>query len=295
MASLPVHIYAHVGHALLADDLVVEGVLHGPEAGDVLNLHPLPALQADVGVDPDGALPPRVVGPQVLQDEAQLVQEEPGLLRAGDVRLRHDLHQGHPRPVVVDEGVQSVGDVPADVHQLRRVLLQVDPGYPDGPAVQEQVASLSQGDVVLGYLEVLGHIRVEVVLPGDPDLGEHPAVEGLCDLDAVLHRPPVHLGLGAGEAEADGARVLVGLPAVEVGAASAEELALRPELDVDLEAHYRLHRLTSYACAAWMSVPSWRWSAMRCSPTGRPPTSPQGTEIMGIPARFGATVRTSIM
>ena len=193
---------------------------------------------------------------QGAEQVAQFGHVEPGRdgrvgARPGD-RLGHDLHQRDARTVVVDQRVLGAVDPaggPADVQRLAGVLLQVDPldADPDGPAVDVdvQVAVRAQRLVVLGDLEVLRHVRVEVVLPGEPAPGRDLAVQGQTDPDRVLDRHPVHHRQRAGQAQADRADLAVGFGA-EGGRAGAEHLGPGAQLHVGLQADHRfvaLHRL----------------------------------------------------
>ena len=108
-----------------------------------------------------------------------------------------------------------------------------------------EVAVRAQRLVVLGDLEVLRHVRVEVVLPGEPAPARDLAVQGQADPDRVLDRRPVHHRQRAGQAQADRADLGVGFGA-EGGRAGAEHLGPGAQLHVGLQADHRLvalHRL----------------------------------------------------
>ena len=107
----------------------------------------------------------------------------------------------------------------------------------EGLAVHVDVHEALEADrlVVLGGLEVLRHVRVEVVLPGEAaPLGDL-AVEREPDPDRGLDRLAVHRRHRAGQPEAGRADVGVGL-AAERRRAAAEHLGRGVELDVHLEA-----------------------------------------------------------
>ncbi len=145
---------------------------------------------------------------------------------------------------------------PAHVQRLAGVLLHVDAldAHPDqlrlaGPVLvldrDVEPAVGAQRLVVLGDLEVLGHVRVEVVLPREPaPLGDR-AVQRQPDLDRVLDRGPGRHRQRPGQAQAGRAGLGVGL-AAEGGRAAAEQLGPGAQLDVGLQADGRLvarHRL----------------------------------------------------
>ena len=220
----------------------------GPHRVQVLDLAPGPegvvrgAPHRHVGVDPHRALlhlPVR--GARGHQDGSELGGVGPGLSRRPHVRAAHDLDQGDPGPVVVDEGVVGPVD-PArcpGVGGLAGVFFHVGPLDPDhGPVGQLEVAVHVDGLVVLADLVVLGLIGIEVVLPvegGRQDL----AAQGGADGHGQLHGPLVDDRQRAGQTQTDRAHVGVGLVTEHVGAA-AEQLGGRLQLTVDLEAHHHL-------------------------------------------------------
>ncbi|GAA3043763.1 hypothetical protein GCM10020000_23980 [Streptomyces olivoverticillatus] len=113
-----------------------------------------------------------------------------------------------------------------DLHAEDLAVLQLD----------VQVAVEGDGLVVLGGLEVLRHVRIEVVLPGEAaPLGDL-AVQRQADLHGRLDGDAVDDREGAGQAEAGGAGLRVGFGA-QLGRAPTEHLGLGAELDVHLEAH----------------------------------------------------------
>ena len=134
---------------------------------------------------------------------------------AGD-RAGDDLDQRDAGPVVVDQRVVGAVDAPGgatDVQVLAGVLLQVHPLdlHAVGLAVDldVQVPGGAQRLVVLGGLEALGDVRVEVVLPGEPAPGRDPAAEREPDPDRRLDRRRVGHRQRAGQAQADRAGLRV--------------------------------------------------------------------------------------
>jgi hypothetical protein len=116
---------------------------------------------------------------------------------------------------------------PFDLHSEDRAVLELD---------VEEAAGVD-GLVVLGGLEVLGHVRVEVVLPGEAGPWRDLAVEGEPDPDGRLDGLLVDDRQGTRQAEADRADLGVGL-GPEAGRAAAEHLRRGVELDVYLETHH---------------------------------------------------------
>ena len=180
-----------------------------------------------------------VADPELAQRLAQQVEPVARLLGRAQVGLGHDLRQRRATAVVVDDRRVRAVDAAglADVHELRRVLLEVDAVQPH----VAQVAACAERDVVLGDLVALGEVGIEVVL----------AVEDRPRGDLAAERQPHHqpevdgLGVGhrqrAGQPEADRAGARVRLLA-EAQRAAAEHLRARRELHVDLEADHRLVR-----------------------------------------------------
>ncbi len=177
-------------------------------------------------------------------------------------------------------------DAPApapDVGGLASVLLHVGPGDADTRAVgQVEPAADVERLVVLTDLVVLGHVRIEIVLPVEDRrlhcaMQSQPHPHGQLDGVAVEHRQR------SGQAEAHRAHVGVRVVAEGV-AAPTEQLGGRGQLAVDLEADHHLPvgadhsrhgaRLRSRAAAARNMVASPRAGASSCTPTGSP-SSPQ--------------------
>mmetsp|Transcript_64827 Transcript_64827/g.204679 ORF Transcript_64827/g.204679 Transcript_64827/m.204679 type:complete len:367 (-) Transcript_64827:774-1874(-) len=93
-------------------DLKFDGLLHGGEAVHVLDLHLGSELLPPAGTDGDVHVAPHrpllhvpVADTEEADYAADLRRVLRRLLPRPHVRLRDDLHEGHPRPVVVREGV----------------------------------------------------------------------------------------------------------------------------------------------------------------------------------------------
>ncbi len=167
----------------LPDDLVPDRPLHRAQRVEVLGLRPgavecggFPRggawTQRHVGVAAQRALlHPDVGDGQRPAELTQLVDVGAGDLGRADVRLGDDLDQRYAGPVVVDQRVGGPVDAPggpADMQGLAGVLLHVDAGDADPVdlpvGLHVEPAILAQRLVVLADLEVLRHVRVEVVL-----------------------------------------------------------------------------------------------------------------------------------
>ena len=93
--------------------------------------------------------------------------------------------------------------------------------------------------VVLGDLVVLRHVRVEVVLPGEPAPRHDLAVQDQPDPDRRLHRGLVEHRQRTRQTQTHRAHLGIGFGA-ELGGAAAEHLGGGGQLDVHLQAEYRL-------------------------------------------------------
>src|SRR5699024_7333076 len=208
VAGLLDHLLPRVEHARLAGDLVPHRPLDRAEGVDVLGLGAgaergariLAQRDVDVGADV-AALHPRLGDVQRAEDVAQGAHVRGGDLGGAPLRVRDrlgdDLDQRHAGAAVVDLGVGRAVDAPgraADGGVLAGVLLHVGALdlHPDDLAVvQLDVDPPVEGDglVVLRGLEVLGEVRVEVLLAREAaGLGDR-AVQREADADRVLHRP----------------------------------------------------------------------------------------------------------
>ncbi|OPZ43093.1 MAG: hypothetical protein BWY93_01451 [Euryarchaeota archaeon ADurb.BinA087] len=237
---------------LLAGHLKGKRFLHPFIGGDVLDLCPPPVclslafpvkpaswLDGDICIDTEGPLFLAVEDTEILEGCPELVQEFPGFLGRPDVWLGHDLDQGNPGPVIIDEGVlRPVGT--ALVHEPARIFLNMHPRDPDPfltvITFDVKIALHGEGTVVLGDLESFVQVRVEVVLPCKLRLLNDGAVQRFCHPEGILDRLPVHPRERAREAETDRADVGVRAIIAVIGGAAAEELGQGVELAVDLEA-----------------------------------------------------------
>ena len=154
----------------------------------------------------------------VEQDLAQGGQKRERLLRRRDLRLGDDLHQRRPRPVEIDAGVRFV------MKALRDVLFQVDADEADllvrvgdgflgvlrvSEIVQRHRPALAERQIVLRNLVVLGHVRIEIILPVELADGRDLAAEHQAGERGQFEGMLVHHGQRAGQTEARraGARV----------------------------------------------------------------------------------------
>ena len=230
----------------LALDLVLDGGADVAEAVDVFDLgfgaEFVRALEhdADVGVAAEGAFFHVAVGDAgVEEDLFELGEVLEDFVGGAEVGLGDDLDERRAAAVEVDVGAGGgVGE--AVVEALAGVFFHVEAGDADafGVAVgvgDDEVAVLGDGLVELGDLIALGAVGVEVVLAGEDAGLADLAADGFGGEDGELDGLLVQHGQRAGQAEAGGADVGVGLAAVLVFAA-AEGLGAGEELDVDLQA-----------------------------------------------------------
>ena len=171
------------------------------------------------------------------EDVAQLRDIGLRVLDGADIRPAHDLDERHTGAVVVDQGVGGVVDstTATDVGGLAGVLFDVGSLDTDDRAVGEGELAIGVGRlVVLRGLKVLGHVGIEVVLPRHDrraDLTTERPAEAHGELDRLF----VHHRQRSGQADAGRAGQRVGSVA-EFVLAAAEQLRLRGEFDMDLEA-----------------------------------------------------------
>ncbi len=241
----------------LAADLVAHRALHRPQRVDVLRLRAgaqgrlgrRAQRQVDVAAQ-RALLHLHVADAQRAQQVAQRRDVRLGHLRGVPPRPRDrlgdDLDERDAGAVVVDEGVVGAVDATGGAAQVRRlagVLLHVgaldlDPERQDalvGLDVDVEPAVEADRLVVLRRLEVLRHVRVEVVLPREAaPLGDL-AVQRQPDPHRRLHRRAVERGQRARQPQAGRAGLRVGRRA-ELRGAAAEHLRGGAELDVHLEA-----------------------------------------------------------
>src|SRR5439155_6625928 len=169
------------------------------------------------------------------------LQEALRLFGRTDVRRRDDLDERRPRPVEIDE--RAFGPVDpalgaADVHRLRRILLEMRADDPDlAVAVQyghDDAPVHAQRFVVLGDLVALRVVRVEVVLAVEDRARGDLAAEREPEQDRPLDGLAVRHGQRARHRKADRARLRVRRLEVRDRTA-AEQLRPRLQVDVDLE------------------------------------------------------------
>ncbi len=273
MTGLLVDDAALLEHLGLATNLILERVVKVLERVEVLHLAARAELlratttQRDVAVAAHGARLHGAIGDaDGEEDLAQLLHEEARLLRAAQVGLGHKLDERRAATVVVDERVVRAADTAlgsADVHHLGGVLLHVDARDADmrgvgailgtldlavvkallgtvGTDLDIEPATHAEGDGALRGLEVLGHVRIEIVLTVEHRVLHDLAVGGQTSQNDGLNGRAVGHGQSTGHAQAHRAHVGVGLVVVRK-AAAAEHLGVeRGELGVDLEADDRL-------------------------------------------------------
>src|SRR3972149_12241608 len=147
----------------------------------------------------------------MLQYRGELVQKLSGFTGTLKIRIRNNLNQSYTGTVVVNKGLSRRLNSPV-VAELRRILLKLHPTDPDPlSAVKSDVTVCCKGDtaspIVLRYLEVLRHIRVEVVLPEE----QHPLrdleVEGKSNHCSMSNGLPVQNRQRPGSTDADWADV----------------------------------------------------------------------------------------
>ncbi len=244
----------------LAGHLVAHRPLDRAQRVDILGLGACPerdgrlvAIGADPGAQRDVRVAPKrpllhlhVGDPKRPQQVPQRGDIGPrDLWRAlprSDHRLGDDLDERDAGPVVVDEGVVRPVDPSgraADMGRLAGVLLHVgalDEHPEDRPVVQLDVQPAVARDrlVILAGLEVLGHVRVEVVLPREAAPRRDLAVERQPDPDRRLDPHLVDHRQRSRQPEAHRAHLGVGL-GPKGRRAAAEHLRQGAQLDVDLK------------------------------------------------------------
>ena len=182
-----------------------------------------------------------VVDADEHQDLAQALQVLLGLGRAAQVGLADDLHQRHAGAVEVDQrarcrarAVQVLGRVLFHVHARDAAPLRCAPST----SIVE-LAVLGQRQLVLRDLVALGQVRIEVVLAREHAALARPCSRAPAPARTASSTAPARWARGSapGSAEAHGADLRVGRRA-ERRRAAAEQLRLREQLRVDLEADH---------------------------------------------------------
>lgn len=242
----------------MALDFKLHGIFDGAQRVHVLGLGARAELflavgaQGNVGVATDVAAFHLGVGhAKVLHDFAD--GRNIGLGQFGGTgadifdRLGDNFNQRNTRAVVVHKGEVGALDAAGGathVGQLSGVFLHVGALdlHMENRAVFElnvDPAVVADGVFVLGRLEVLGCVRVEVLLPGKGAVLGDLAVQRQADQDRGLHGLLVHDRQHAGQAQAHLIDVGVGLVAKDVRG-RGEHLGLGVQLNMDLEAEHRI-------------------------------------------------------
>src|SRR6185312_715572 len=171
---------------------------------------------------------------------AEIREERRGVLPRTEVRLGDDLDERRPGAIEVHVAAAAgVGE--SFVHELPRVLFHVDAGDTDvvrrGPVVALRLDDAAGGErpLVLRDLIALRQIRIEVVLAREDRRLVDVAAEGERRADRAVDGRVIEHRQCPGQAEAHRTQVRVGSGA-ERRAAAAEDLRLRQQLRVDLEA-----------------------------------------------------------
>src|SRR5439155_11653834 len=154
------------------------------------------------------------------------------------LRLADGLHERHARPVEIHEARLRGLEGPL-VDELADVLLEVQPLDTNGARravgqIDLEAALARQRLLVLADLEVLGHVRVVVVLAREATCLVDAAVERQRGAPAVFDRAPVDHRQRPRHALADGTRLRVRRSA-ERGRTAAEPLGARGDLVVYFE------------------------------------------------------------
>ena len=165
----------------LALDFILTGPLNRREGIHVLDLHLCakgcirPPPHGDVHIAAQRAfLHVAVAHPQVAHDAANLRGILRRLTAGAQIRLAHDLGQGHASAVVIHQRMGGAGQaIAAGMHQLAGILLHMEPLDADGFEIgflalfghlNFDPAFFGNGFVVLGNLIVFGEIGIEILL-----------------------------------------------------------------------------------------------------------------------------------
>ena len=169
----------------------------------------------------------------------ELAEASGGLLRGAQVRGGHHLEQRRAGPVEVDAGLAGVGIMDG----LAGVLLEMGAhdAHFDGGAVIEghlQHAGTDDRRRQLADLIALGQVWVEVVLAVEAAVFADLGADGQAELDRHAYRGLVQHRQHPRQPQVNRAGQAVRRCAEPVGR-GGEDLALRGELDVDLQADDR--------------------------------------------------------
>jgi hypothetical protein len=143
------------------------------------------------------------------------------------------------------------------VEELSRILLQMNPPNPHPPghpiAVDLDKPAGAEGELILGYLIILGQIGVEIILAGKDGVGRDRATDSERSANGELHRLLIQDRQGPWQAETNRTGLRIGgLP--EPRAAAAENLRCSEKLGMYLEPDHRfICRFTVH------SSPSTAW------------------------------------
>ena len=165
----------------LALDFILTGPLNRREGIHVLDLHLCakwcirPPPHGDVHIAAQRAfLHVAVAHPQVAHDAANLRGILSRLTAGAQIRLAHDLGQGHASAVVIHQRMGGAGQaITAGMHQLASILLHMEPFDADGFEIgflalfgylHLNPAFFGDRFIVLGNLVVLGEIGIEILL-----------------------------------------------------------------------------------------------------------------------------------
>ena len=242
------HALARLEQPLLPLDLELKGAVDGPKAVHVLDLdlgdgelRRALRSKANVGVAAEAPLlhPPPWLTPRywtMARIFTTYCHASSGERRSGSP---DDFHQRGAGAVEVDQAVALARRARA-VHELGRILFQVDPGdadlLPFPVDLQLEPPAGRDRDVVLGNLVALDEVRVGVVLTVELGMLVDRAAEGQARQDRRLHRGLVDHRQHPGHAHAHRADARVGPGRLIVGGAGAEHLAASEHLRVDFEA-----------------------------------------------------------
>ena len=170
-----------------------------------------------------------------IVQETRHWHEDTGVTTSGRAKSDADDYRYFPEPDLVPVAPSR------ELVESLRATLDLDPV--DRAVVELDVEVALERDrlVVLRGLEVLRHVRVEVVLAGEPAPLRDLAVEHEPDADRRLHGHRVDDRQGTGQTQTHRAGLGVGLGA-ELGRAAAEHLRRGVQLDVHLESHDGVER-----------------------------------------------------
>ncbi len=233
----------------VARDLVLDGTGHVAEGVEVLDLALgaeaclAAAAHRDVGVAAQAALfHVAVAGFGIEQHLVEGLQVVLGFGGAGHVGLRNDLDQRHAAAVEVHQALARQGLTAGRlVQELAGVLLEMEPLDPHALRVmgERQQSALGKRTVVLADLVALRQVGVEVVLAREDRGGMDLAAQRRGERDGQVDGMAVDHRQGARVSQAHRADQGVRLGPEPVGA-PAEHLALRQQLDMDLQPDDRL-------------------------------------------------------